>query len=108
MLLEEIKLPPDWYKSLNYRARAVVDPRGVLKEFGLELAPDVEVRIYDSSADMRYLVIPERPSGTEHMSEAVDTAPGRSEQRLRFVVGDLPRAAVADEHDVVATAGSGA
>jgi nitrile hydratase subunit alpha len=63
-------LPPDWYKSLNYRSRAVVDPRGVLKEFGLELEPDVEVRVYDSSADMRYLVIPERPAGTEHMSEA--------------------------------------
>jgi nitrile hydratase subunit alpha len=63
-------LPPDWYKSLSYRSRAVVDPRGVLKEFGLELDPDVEVRVYDSSADMRYLVIPERPAGTERMSEA--------------------------------------
>jgi nitrile hydratase len=63
-------LPPDWYKSLNYRARAVVDPRGVLQEFGLELEPDIEVRVYDSSADMRYLVIPERPAGTEHMNEA--------------------------------------
>ena len=63
-------LPPDWYKSLSYRSRAVVEPRSVLKEFGLELAPDVEVRVYDSSADMRYLVIPERPAGTERMSEA--------------------------------------
>jgi nitrile hydratase subunit alpha len=63
-------LPPDWYKSLSYRSRAVVDPRGVLQEFGLELEPDVEVRVYDSSADMRYLVVPERPAGTEHMSEA--------------------------------------
>jgi nitrile hydratase subunit alpha len=62
-------LPPDWYKSLNYRSRVVVDPRSVLKEFGLELAPDIEVRVYDSSADMRYLVIPERPAGTERMSE---------------------------------------
>jgi len=62
-------LPPDWYKSLNYRSRVVVDPRVVLKEFGLELEPDVEVRVYDSSADMRYLVIPERPAGTEHLSE---------------------------------------
>jgi nitrile hydratase len=62
-------LPPDWYKSLNYRSRVVVDPRGVLREFGLELEPDVEVRVYDSSADMRYLIIPERPPGTEHMSE---------------------------------------
>jgi nitrile hydratase len=55
---------------LSYRSRAVVDPRGVLQEFGLDLAPDVEVRVYDSSADMRYLIIPERPPGTEHMSEA--------------------------------------
>jgi nitrile hydratase len=62
--------PPDWYKSLNYRARAVVDPRGVLKEFGLELGPEVEVRVYDSTADMRYLVIPQRPAGTEGWSEA--------------------------------------
>lgn len=62
-------LPPDWYKSLNYRARVVKDPRGVLKEFGLELAPEIEVRVYDSTADMRYLVIPARPSGTEGMKE---------------------------------------
>lgn len=62
-------LPPDWYKSLNYRSRVVVDPRGVLKEFGLELDPGVEVRVLDSTADMRYLVIPARPPGTENMSE---------------------------------------
>ncbi len=62
-------LPPDWYKSLNYRSRVVVDPRSVLREFGLELDPDVEVRVYDSTADMRYLVIPVRPPGTEHLSE---------------------------------------
>ncbi len=61
--------PPDWYKSLGYRSRVVVDPRGVLREFGLELEPDVEVRVYDSTADMRYLVIPMRPCGTEGMSE---------------------------------------
>ena len=61
--------PPDWYKSLNYRSRAVTDPRGVLKEFGLELDPNVEVRVLDSTADMRYLVIPGRPAGTDHMSE---------------------------------------
>lgn len=63
-------LPPDWYKSLSYRSRVVIDPRGVLKEFGLELERDVEVRVYDSTADMRYLVIPARPSGTEGMGEA--------------------------------------
>jgi nitrile hydratase len=62
-------LPPDWYKSLSYRSRVVADPRGVLEEFGLELKPDVEVRVYDSTADMRYLVIPARPPGTERMSE---------------------------------------
>ena len=61
--------PPDWYKSLNYRSRVVVEPRSVLKEFGLELPPDVEVRVLDSTADMRYLVIPMRPAGTEGMSE---------------------------------------
>ena len=62
-------VPPDWYKSLNYRARVVKEPRTVLKEFGLEFAPDIEVRVYDSTADMRYLVIPRRPAGTEGMSE---------------------------------------
>ena len=62
-------LPPDWYKSLSYRSRVVVDPRGVLREFGLELDPDVEVRVLDSTADMRYLVIPARPDGTENSGE---------------------------------------
>lgn len=62
-------LPPDWYKSLNYRSRVVKDPRGVLHEFGLDLGPDVAVRVYDSTADMRYLVLPARPAGTEDMSE---------------------------------------
>jgi nitrile hydratase alpha subunit len=62
-------VPPDWYKSVNYRSRVVVDPRGVLQEFGLELAQEVEVRVYDSTADMRYLVIPARPAGTEGLSE---------------------------------------
>jgi nitrile hydratase alpha subunit len=61
--------PPDWYKSLNYRARAVNDPRGVIKEFGQELGPDAEIRVHDSTADMRYLVLPLRPPGTERMSE---------------------------------------
>jgi nitrile hydratase len=62
--------PPAWYKSLPYRSRAVSDPRGVLREFGLELDSDVELRVLDSTADMRYLVIPRRPAGTEEMSEA--------------------------------------
>jgi nitrile hydratase len=61
--------PPDWYKSFAYRSRAVVEPRAVMREFGTELPEDVEVRIFDSSADMRYLVLPRRPEGTEHLSE---------------------------------------
>jgi nitrile hydratase len=60
--------PPDWYKSFNYRKRAVNDPRGVMREFGMEVPGDVEVRVHDSTADMRYLVIPERPAGTEDLS----------------------------------------
>ena len=59
--------PPDWYKSFNYRKRAVNDPRGVMREFGLEVPGDVEVRVHDSTADMRYLVIPARPAGTEDL-----------------------------------------
>ena len=61
--------PPDWYKSLPYRSRAVSDPRGVLAEFGVELDDDVELRVLDSTADIRYLVIPRRPTGSEEMSE---------------------------------------
>ena len=62
-------LPPVWYKSAPYRSRAVIDPRGVLREFGVELADEVEVRVWDSTAELRYLVLPERPPGTEGMSE---------------------------------------
>src|SRR5581483_609089 len=62
-------LPPVWYKSPAYRSRAVIEPRAVLSEFGLELEEDVEVRVWDSSAEIRYLVLPERPRGTEHLSE---------------------------------------
>ncbi len=62
-------LPPVWYKSAGYRSRAVIDPRGVLKELGLDLADDVEVRVWDSTAEIRYLVLPERPAGTEAMDE---------------------------------------
>ena len=62
-------LPPVWYKSAPYRSRAVIDPRGVLREFGLELGDDVEVRVWDSTAEIRYLVLPERPAGTEQLSE---------------------------------------
>ena len=63
-------LPPVWYKSNAYRARSVSDPRGVLREFGLELDEKVDVRVWDSTAEIRYLVLPERPAGTEGMTEA--------------------------------------
>ena len=62
-------LPPVWYKSNAYRARAVIEPRAVLREFGVDVADDVEVRVWDSTAEIRYLVLPERPSGTEGMTE---------------------------------------
>jgi nitrile hydratase len=63
-------LPPDWYKSRAYRSRTVREPRSVLAEFGVTLPADVEVRVHDSTADMRYVVIPARPAGTEGLSEA--------------------------------------
>lgn len=62
-------LPPVWYKSAPYRARAVADPRSVLQEFGTELADAVEIRVWDSTSEVRYLVLPERPTGTEDWSE---------------------------------------
>jgi len=63
-------LPPTWYKSSAYRSRTVIDPRGVLRELGLDLPDDVEVRVWDSNAASRYMVLPERPQGTESMREA--------------------------------------
>lgn len=62
-------LPPVWYKSAPYRSRAVIDPRGVLREFGLEVGENVELRVWDSTAELRYLVLPERPAGSEGMNE---------------------------------------
>jgi len=62
-------LPPVWYKSSPYRSRAVIDPRGVLAEFGLSLSDDVAIRVWDSTAEVRYLVLPQRPAGTEALSE---------------------------------------
>jgi nitrile hydratase len=62
-------LPPVWYKSAPYRSRAVIDPRGVLREFGLELSEDAEVRVWDSTAEVRYIVLPERPAGSEKLNE---------------------------------------
>ena len=69
-------LPPVWYKSAPYRSRAVIDPRGVLREFGLDVGADVEVSVWDSTAEVRYMVLPERPAGTE----------GWSEERLASIV----------------------
>ena len=62
-------LPPVWYKSAPYRSRAVMDPRGVLKEFGTEIGNNVEIKVWDSTSEMRYLVLPERPAGTEEWTE---------------------------------------
>jgi nitrile hydratase len=62
-------LPPVWYKSAPYRSRAVIDPRGVLREFGIDVPEDTEVRVWDSTAELRYLVLPKRPAGTENLSE---------------------------------------
>jgi nitrile hydratase len=62
-------LPPVWYKSAPYRSRAVIDPRGVLREFGVNVPADVEVRVWDSTSEVRYLVLPERPAGTGDMTE---------------------------------------
>lgn len=63
-------LPPVWYKSAPYRSRAVIDPRGVLQEFGVEIPESTEVRVWDSNAELRYFVLPMRPAGTEHLGEA--------------------------------------
>jgi len=62
-------LPPVWYKSAPYRSRAVMDPRGVLREFGMELPEETEIRVWDSTAELRYLVLPERPDGSETLDE---------------------------------------
>ncbi|MBP1154497.1 MULTISPECIES: nitrile hydratase subunit alpha [unclassified Paenibacillus] len=67
-------LPPTWYKSTAYRSRVVIDPRSVLQEFGVELEDSVEIRVVDSNAEVRYLILPERPPGTEHMTEEELTA----------------------------------
>jgi nitrile hydratase subunit alpha len=63
-------LPPNWYKAAPYRSRAVIDPRGVLREFGVEVSESTEVRVWDSNAELRYLVLPQRPDGSERLDEA--------------------------------------
>jgi nitrile hydratase len=62
-------LPPVWYKAAPYRSRAVIDPRGVLRDFGFELPAETDIRVWDSTAEIRYLVVPQRPAGTEDWSE---------------------------------------
>ena len=62
-------LPPVWYKSAPYRSRAIIDPRGVLKELGMEIEADVEVRVWDSTAEVRYFVLPQRPAGSDNLKE---------------------------------------
>ena len=84
-------LPPVWYKSAPYRSRTVIDPRGILREFGTELAEDVEVRVWDSTAELRYLVLPERPAGTEHMSEEQLAALVTRDAMIGVVKVTLPR-----------------
>lgn len=83
-------IPPAWYKSEAYRARAVKDPRGVLKEFGTDLASNVEVRVMDSTADLRYLVLPMRPSGTESLSEAELTRLVSRDSMIGVAVAQAP------------------
>jgi nitrile hydratase len=75
-IVHNLGLPPIWYKSAPYRSRAVADPRGVLREFGVELPENVEIRVWDSTSEIRYLVVPMRPAGTD----------GWSEERLADVV----------------------
>ena len=82
-------LPPVWYKSAPYRARAVADPRGVLKEFGTELSEDVEIRVWDSTSEMRYLVLPERPAEHRGLERG---GPGQTRDPQRHDRGGKGRA----------------
>jgi nitrile hydratase alpha subunit len=83
-------LPPDWYKSRNYRSRVVREPRAVLREFGLELPDSVTVRVHDSTADMRYLVLPLRPAGTEGWSEEQLAALATRDSMIGVAAADSP------------------
>jgi nitrile hydratase alpha subunit len=86
-------LPPDWYKSKPYRARAVVEPRAVLAEFGTIIPDDVDVRVHDSTAMVRYLVLPKRPAGTEHFSEEELAALVTRDTMIGVVPATVARAA---------------
>jgi nitrile hydratase len=87
--------PPDWYKSFAYRSRAVVEPRAVMHEFGTVLPPEVEVRVFDSSADMRYLVLPLRPPGTEGFTEEELAALVTRDSLIGVTTAKLPASTVA-------------
>lgn len=82
--------PPDWYKSRNYRSRAVNQPRAVLREFGTVIPDDVEVRVHDSTADMRYLVLPLRPAGTERFDEAALAKLVTRDSMIGVALADTP------------------
>src|ERR1700740_2603976 len=84
-------LPPVWYRAAPYRSRAVIDPRGLLREFGLELPEDVEIRVWDSTAAVRYLVLPERPAGSETLSEEALTALVTRDAMVGVAKVNLPR-----------------
>lgn len=85
-------LPPVWYKSAAYRSRAVIDPRGVLHEFGLDLPEDAEVRVWDSTAEVRYIVLPERPAGTEKLNEQELAALVTRDAMVGVTKANLPQA----------------
>ncbi len=85
-------LPPIWFKSAPYRARSVIDPRGVLEEFGVELSDDVEIRVWDSNAELRYLVLPQRPAGTEGMSEDALAALVTRDSMIGTALAEAPAA----------------
>ena len=83
-------LPPIWFKSAPYRARSVIDPRGVLAEFGVELSDDVEIRVWDSNAELRYLVLPQRPAGTDDLSEDELAALVTRDSMIGTALADAP------------------
>ena len=85
-------IPPAWYKSLAYRSRTVIDPRGVLAEFGVKVPKGQEVRVHDSTADLRYIVLPMRPKGTERLSEAQLAALVSRDCMIGMAVPAAPRA----------------
>jgi nitrile hydratase len=85
-------LPPSWYKSPAYRSRVVIEPRVVLREFGLELDDDVEVRVWDSTADVRYLVLPERPAGSDRLDEPALTELVTRDSMIGVARATLPEA----------------